>query len=200
MSMKNLSLLLLSFLISFSSINGQTSLISNNIWISGGFGFFSAKNVDYDTYGALSLNCSANLVRNKITDTIDKPYKWNNKWEIRFISHVENIPDDVTISHYDLGFLYGKSCSFAKIMQLNFSAGIGVLKREIVEYSDPGPNPVFGPIPEIKKYYTPNIPLEVELYVVPARNFGIGIAGFANFNTERNINGLLLKVEFGRIR
>ena len=66
------------------------------------------------------------------------------------------------------------------------------LKRESIEYSYPGPNPTHGPMPVIKEYYTPNLPVELELFAVPSRNFGIGVAGFANLNSQRNINGLLL--------
>lgn len=198
--MKFSSLLSGIFLLLYSSTYSQNSAGSNNIWISGGFGFFSAKNVDYDTYGALSLYCSVNLIKNKITDTINKPVKWNNKWEIRFINHIENIPDDVTLSHYDFGILYGRSCTFNEVLRLNISVGIGVLKVERWEYFAPGPNPTYGSLPEIKKYSTANIPLELELCVIPSKNFGIGIAGFANLNGERNINGILLKIDIGKIR
>lgn len=188
------------FLLCISTGYSQNPVVNNNIWISGGFGFFSTKNVDYDTYGALSLYFSANLIKSKTTDTINKPYKWDNKWEIRFINHIENIPDDITLSHYDLGILYGKSCTFDEVLRLNISVGIGVLKTEKLEYYNPGPNPTHGYIPELKKYSTANIPLELELSVIPAKNFGIGVAGFANLNSDRNISGLLLKIDIGKIR
>jgi hypothetical protein len=114
------------------------------------------------------------------------------------MDHLEMIHEDVVLSHYDLGLLYGKSISFGKVFQVNISGGAGVFKREKEVYSDPGPNPISGPIPKIEQYYTFNVPLEFELCMIPSKYFGIGIAGFANLNTKRNINGIVVKLEIGK--
>jgi len=189
------SLLILLFLLGFSSIYCQTSSRSDDFWISCGPGGFFANNIG--TEAALSFYCSANWLRNKFGETANGPKHWNNKWEIRLINHLELIQREGVLHHYDFDLLYGKS--YGKVIQVNISGGIGVLRgeKEVVVID---PQSLVPPTFKREKYLTPNIPLEVEFSLIPTKYFGIGIAGFANLNTKRSINGIILKLELGKRR
>jgi hypothetical protein len=192
------SLLMFIFLIGFSYTYCQSSTTGNYFWIScgpGGFFDDNTYNRPTDSQGGISLYCSANWLKDKTVETDNGQKHRNNKWEIRFINHFETIHESKILHHYDFGLLYGKS--FGKLFQLSISGGFGIqgITQEVAIYSQNA-----APKWEYINYLKPGIPIELGVSFVPLKWLGFGVAGFANLNKKRSLNGIILKIDFGKRR
>lgn len=182
--MKNL--LIFIFLISFPSIYCQTSNDNNNnkLWGTLGIGgyYLSSSN-------GLAFNIGGDYLKNK------------NYWKLRLICDIEfNIfGPEPPEQYYDIGLLYGKFIN-TKIIRLSLSGGLGVLggvKRGAFLYRNPGF--LGSDFFEKKLIFSPSVPLEIDLSLVPTKHFGIGISGFANLNFENTLVGFIINLKFGKL-
>lgn len=183
--MKNLFIFI--FLISFPSIYCQTSNDNNNnkLWGTLGIGGYYSSSSN-----GVAFNIGVDYLKNK------------NYWKLRLIWDDEFafFGPNPSEKYYDIGLLYGKFiCS--KIIRLSVSGGLGVLggvKRGAFLYRNPGF--LGADVFEKKLIFSPSVPLEIDLSLVPKKHFGIGITGFANLNFENTLVGIIINLEFGKIR
>jgi hypothetical protein len=148
-----------------------------------------------DSQGGVSLFLSANFFRpiNRNTQG-GKNYVYHGL-EFRFINHFMTINENHWMHYYDLDLMYG--LSFGKVLRLNISGGIGLLKydEEVVIHSTYPITHV--PYSEYEKLYTANFPLEADLTLGRIGSFGAGVGLFANLNGQKKVNGIFFKLEFG---
>jgi hypothetical protein len=186
----------------FQPLNGQSPVKKTFNWTSFGLGLFfdDTYTRPTDTQNGISLYLRTDWQMISKIETPQGIKERNNNLAIRFINHFQNIHESKILRHYDLGLLYGKT--LGTVLQLNFSGGIGIIggKYEETIYPDLSkPNP--GGITYVDKSYIGfNVPFEAGLSIVPAKKFGIGFSAFANLNSQKSINGFVLKLEFGERR
>ena len=127
--------------------------------------------------------------------------KNENNWKLRLIRESEfnlfgPVPDE---KFYDIGLLYGRVTK-SKIFRLSISGGIGLMggvKRGAFLSRSQG---IFAYDSYEKEHIlAPAIPLEIDLSLI-SKYIGIGLTGYANLNHEKSIAGLIIRLEFGKIR
>ena len=101
--------------------------------------------------------------------------------------HNENI--------HDLGLLYGRLIK-ADFGYFSLSAGasyVGGRKYTKVAMG-------FGYEDLEERISTFGLPIEIQLFITPSDNFGLGFYGFYNFNLERNFFGFGFAIQYGELR
>jgi hypothetical protein len=95
----------------------------------------------------------------------------------------------------DFGLLYGRQLIRRRSFLVSAGVGVGGF-----EYSEHHMRGLFHQ--EIETWSERSrgfgFPAEVQLFWRPSRHFGFGLYGFANFNNERHIGGVLFALQTGR--
>ncbi len=94
---------------------------------------------------------------------------------------------------WDIGLLYGWASSEYDY-HISFSSGIAVMGGSRSEGG------LFSDTPREVISAQFGVPLEGQLFWRPSGNFGLGLYGFANLNTEQSFGGLALSVQLGKLR
>ena len=189
--MRNLFICML--LICAPSVYSQTSNDSTKkIWATVGIGDYRSGRSE-----GFGFNISADYLKN------------NNYWKLRYIYTTEylllfniiGLGPRPREKFNDIGILYGWVTK-SKIFRFSIAGGIGILtgtERGALLEAGTFTTHWYN-IYEENHIFSPAIPLEVELSLIPFRNLGIGVSGFANLNFENSMVGFTIKIEIGRIR
>jgi hypothetical protein len=170
-------------------IRGQTTGATNNLWVSGGPGFFRN-----GPYAGLSFYGSLSWYRSNRVNTLNGVKSRNLFLKARGMLNFSGLDEDNYENFREYGVLYGKS--FGKVGQFSISAGIGIVEGlKTAGYNPPG-TPRYGE----KRFAGLGLPLECELNFVPAKVFGIGIIGFADINPKVTYYGFTINLLLGKIR
>lgn len=94
---------------------------------------------------------------------------------------------------WDIGLLYGWASSEYDY-HISFSSGIAVIGGSRSEGG------LFSDTPREVISAQLGVPLEGQFFWRPFSNFGLGLYGFANLNTEQPFAGLALSVQLGKLR
>lgn len=174
--------LLLILLFTSINVNGQ----SKN-WGDLGIGIYNQK----DQTGGIVLNCALNQVRGN-----------GNIYRIRF-----NFTNELNFFTTSPQYAFSNGLLFGKNINLNnfdiyFLGGIGYstgLERGDALYWTGSP---FFPRTVYKTdyYFTPSIPLEIDIRFAPFRSFGLSVSVFGEVNSYNSHFGLLSKINFGRLK
>ena len=165
--------LLVILLISYSSSFCQlTENNQNKYW--GTFGFAGYE----DGFG---LGVSADYLKNR------------NYWKLRYIKVYEFAFE--IFSHtepyekfYDIGLLYGRITN-TKIVRFSISGGLGIfggIKRGDFLFTNQVSSWNYINYYKENQIFSPSIPLEVGMNLMPLDIIGIGISGFANINFKKS--------------
>jgi hypothetical protein len=99
-------------------------------------------------------------------------------FSLRGITNFEILGDDIS----ELAILGGYSSKRPKSRSyFSIATGIGTVSGSSIDAT-------FG------------VPVEIQLFYQPLRFAGIGLLGFANLNKEENLYGILLCLQFGKLR
>ncbi len=167
-----------------SSVHAQTStkISSNNLmWMDIGIGSVGYKSFGGFSYGTIfSFHPDKFIYSGRYLTTVN-PLMVEIK---RDITHIENIKEVSLL----FGMIKRNNWGFA-----SFSTGVGTIfaKKKIgVNYN------------KYKKEdkLTIGIPVESQLFITPTPVVGLGIYLLANINNEANYVGLLLCLQFGKLR
>jgi hypothetical protein len=184
-------LFLLLFLLSFPCIYCQTAVKRDNLWVSSGLGVSYWK-----SSSGISLYFSVDGSKDNFFQTINsRPNHYSTTWKIRLIGVLEFYEEETPELFGDFGILNG--ISFGEIFQVYFSGGIGIIGGQVrTEDTFPYPSRYYHG----KVFFTPGLPIELGVKLIPERFFGVGLGGFANLNFKKSLYGFNISFELGRIR
>lgn len=164
---------------------------NDKYWINAGLGAYYAK----DKTDGFTWNIQFNLNPNK---TI---------YKINFLHHQEFSlfgPDPLE-NFYHLGMLIGKNYS-VKYAQIGFSIGIGAtggVKRGKLLYTEE-PHEWFAIKDprhfENERFFTPSIPLEIDLTLIPVKFLGAGVSVYGDLNFKKPMYGFTVRCGLGQFR
>ena len=127
-------------------------------------------------------------LKQKGSASVDSDVKMSDAEVFRLGYHLQTVHESDFLSHVDMGLLY--EVVFGYHFQISLAGGIGLLKYMTGKQA--------GMYYTTEKKSTLNFPLELGLDLVPSRGFGLGIGMFANINKNKPVNGIFLKMDFGR--
>jgi hypothetical protein len=93
----------------------------------------------------------------------------------------------------DIGLLYGRATS-EKLYHASLSVGLAIVGGSGTSIFDDDPDV----IEDFSKRF--GVPLQAELHWRPAQILGLGLTGFANFNSTKTFAGLALTLQVGKLR
>jgi hypothetical protein len=175
----------------FSAVYSQTSEPGHYYWISGGAGLYGSWQ-----YFGISLYSSFNWLSIKIIDRDTITYSRNTLLEFRLIKNFASQNENTYENLTELGLLYGRS--YGKKLQFKISGGIGLLAG-FIESGQYTYNASHQPVYDHENVLAPGIPIEMGIRLVPSKNFGAGITGFANLNPKASMVGATFTLDFGNL-
>ncbi len=187
--MKNAKLVVILVLLSVTSYSQSAFVAEDTYWIEGRGGL-TLLQADYISAGA-----SMNYIKDGRLYKVS--FVNNSELDLFGPSPVQRVNN--------FGVMVG-SISSGKHFHIQYSGGIGLswgrLRGKHL-YTEPGQGwfdladrRVF----EIDNFYTPSIPLEVEVYFKPIAYFGIGCGVFVDLNMKKPMAGVTLKAGAGKFR
>ncbi|MBN1338038.1 MAG: hypothetical protein JXA03_01870 [Bacteroidales bacterium] len=168
-------------------------------WIDVGVGYYEPTNVGQNGF---SYGISVDLKQK------------NTFYGVRFISHEEFqtlvLPDEIWDKErfFETGILIGKGLS-CKWAQLRMSGGLGFIAGQkkgayshTVEYPATGWFSVASGVDyyDSERFFTPAIPLEFDVQLIPIPIAGLGCALYANLNLKRPLVGFMVRFSMGKLR
>ncbi|MEQ8524991.1 hypothetical protein [Gracilimonas sp.] len=174
--MKKASLLFLTFVFGFTSIQAQDSTQTSTSWVQTGIGLSFVQNIDDATSALLGFQIQHNnhlfSFRTSITGSI------------------------IGTSYQDFGILYGQiftplDSRFFGSMSLG--AGFSLTNQSNLCLFGCGSSSS-----SVKAKFT--VPVQASFQYRPIKFLGLGITGIGNFSTYRSYSGLLFSIHLGRFR
>ncbi len=96
---------------------------------------------------------------------------------------------DDTDEFWDLSLLYGRS-TISEYYHASVSAGLGVIDGDRADTPDE----------ERDAPTTIGLAVQVQTFIHISQNFGLGLYGYANFNSVEQLYGITLNLQLGKLR
>lgn len=188
--MRNIVVCILVFFFSIYIGHCQVAVVKESkFWIDAGPGAYNSGHTS-----GFTLYLGANLVFD------------STQYKLRTLLHDEFLLFGPSPSekYYSVGALIGKGI-YTRFIQIQVSAGLGVtggITRGDLLYTEPIGGGWFDFSDrrrfEEKRFFTPSIPIEIDLLITPFKFVGVGFSLFGELNPKRPLYGAALKLGIGK--